>query len=130
MFKRNEIKQLVILLGILLSNETYANGQFVASNPSDKLVGTIYSPTVTVYPDDDIQAFPKVMNVKLLIDTKGKVEQIYYPEQTKLPVQKKVDYAVKTARFTPYIRNGVPTKSIIPYTVIFDFMSEEDYRGK
>ncbi|NNH77405.1 hypothetical protein HLH17_06920 [Acinetobacter sp. ANC 5380] len=132
MINVNHIKHIFAFGLLLLSNELCANPTFIQSTTpdKDKPVSTIYSPVVNVYPDENASAFPHKMNVSLLIDKRGRVEDIYYPTNTSSTVKNKVNYVVKTVRFTPYMRNDQPTKSVIPYTVIFNFMSEEDYGGK
>lgn len=95
----------------------------------DQEAKVIYSPTITINPDEISSLYPESQLVKLLLSKEGYVQKVYYPEGTLKEVINKVDYALKTARFTPYLKEGRAVQSIVPYIVNFYFISEEEYRG-
>lgn len=101
----------------------------LASTPlPDREVTVIYAPTITINPDEDQSKFPNSQLVRLLINKEGFVERVYFPDSTSTPVKTKIEKEIRFAKFTPYLRQGIAVKSIVPYVVNFSFISEEEYR--
>lgn len=95
----------------------------------DELVSLVYAPVIQVTPAESQLGYPSSVSVKLLINQLGRVEQVFYPKNTLSLIKDKVDGTIKTAKFTPYKRNGQPVKSIVPYTITFYVMDDIDYAG-
>lgn len=117
-------KTLVVLIISSLSWLSHA-----ANVSPDQNAKVIFSPTITINPDELSSSYPESQFVKLLLSKEGYVRKVFYPEGTRKEVINKVDYALKTSRFTPYIKQGQPVQSIVPYVVNFYFITEEEYRG-
>ncbi|WP_436659826.1 hypothetical protein [Acinetobacter sp. P1(2025)] len=95
---------------------------------NDIPVGSLFTPIIDINPSEYNGTTPKDIHVKLLINTNGLIEHIYYPENMPTELIKRVDSTVKTARFTPYYRDGQAVKSIVPFTIKFQLTdnSEEE----
>lgn len=86
----------------------------------------IYSPTITITPDEGaIKNYPARVNVKLLLSENGKVEDVYFAENTAEHVRNQIRQASKLARFTPYKINNKSVKSIVPFTMHFHVMADD-----
>lgn len=105
------------------------SGQIHANNLLDRPSQVIYSPTVVINPDENSSSFPSSQLVKLLISTEGKVSKVFYPNGTSKHVIQKIDSAMRSASFTPYLKQGNAVQSIVPYVVNFYYLTEEEYRG-
>lgn len=117
-------KKLFLLISILgISCQIHANK--LLDRPSQ----VIYSPTVVINPDEISSSFPSSQLVKLLISKEGKVIKVFYPKGTSQKVIQKIDSAMSSASFTPYLKNGHVVQSIVPYVVNFYYLTEEEYRG-
>lgn len=102
-----------------------SNAETLPDRPSQ----VIYSPTIVINPDENNSSFPSSQIVKLLISNEGKVLKVFYPNGTKKEVIQKIDVAMRTASFTPYLKQGNAVQSIVPYVVNFYYLTEEEYRG-
>lgn len=100
-----------------------------ATNLPDHPSQVIYSPTVIINPNESSSSFPSSQLVKLLISKEGKVLKVFYPTGTSVEIIQKIDTAMRSASFTPYLKQGKPVQSIVPYVVNFYFLTEEEYRG-
>ncbi|MDP7851024.1 hypothetical protein [Acinetobacter baumannii] len=116
----------LLLIFAFTSSPWAANAANVIPDQEAKV---IYSPTITINPDELSSLYPESQMVKLLLSKDGYVKKVFYPEGVRNEVISKVDYALRTARFTPYLKQGKPVQSIVPYVVNFYFISEEEYRG-
>lgn len=101
----------------------------VNSHATDTLVTTIYAPTINISPSKSMFNFPNTLPIHLLINKKGKVEDIKFPKDTKDYVKNEIRNSMKIAEFSPYLKDGQAIKSIVPFTVRFNIISEEDYSG-
>ncbi|MCK4083824.1 hypothetical protein HCY52_08340 [Acinetobacter radioresistens] len=96
----------------------------------DVPVTVIYNPIITVTPDRYNENFPDRLPVRLLINEQGRVERVIYAENTPQKYKELIDPNMKLAKFTPYLRQGVALKSVVPFTVRFTIQSEYDYNGE
>lgn len=118
------IKNSMSFLFLSIAFNAAANN-YVPDQPSSVL----YAPTITINPDEQFHAYPSTQLVKLLINEQGKIEKIYYPKNLPEHVISKIESNMKFANFSPYKRNGIAVKSIVPYYVNFYTISEEEYSG-
>lgn len=95
----------------------------------DMPVSVVYNPTITITPDRYNESFPERLPVRLLINKQGRVERVFYSENTPQKYKELVDSNMKRAKFTPYLKQGVAVKSVVPFTVRFTIQSEYDYNG-
>ncbi|EOZ8645495.1 hypothetical protein ACQWTT_001246 [Acinetobacter baumannii] len=116
-----------IISGLILT--TQATFVFASPPLPDRNVTVVYAPTITINPDEDQSKFPNTLLVKLLINKEGFVERVYFPDNTSILVKNKIEKEIRFAKFTPYLRQGIAVKSIVPYVLNFSFISEEEYRG-
>lgn len=117
--------KLILFSLFFVSGLTLANHQL-----SDVPVTIIYSPEITIAPDQYPRSYPEKFPVKLLINEKGRVDRVFYPENTPQQLIQLIDRNMKLAKFTPYFRQGVAVKSIVPFTVKFVIQTEYDYNGE
>lgn len=96
----------------------------------DVPVTVIYNPIITVTPDRYNENFPDRLPVRLLINEQGRVERVIYAENTPQKYKELIDPNMKLAKFTPYLRQGVALKSVVPFTIRFTIQSEYDYNGE
>lgn len=96
----------------------------------DVPVSVIYNPVITITPDRHSENFPDRLPVKLIVNEKGSVDQVLYSEKTPDKYKEIIDNNMKLAKFTPYLKRGVPVKSIVPFSVRFFIQSEYDYNGE
>ncbi|NWK53209.1 hypothetical protein HYG89_11760 [Acinetobacter sp. SwsAc5] len=99
------------------------------SNIPDVPVSVVYNPIITITPDRYNESFPERLPVRLLINELGRVERVIYPENTPQKYKELVDSNMKQAKFTPYLKQGVAVKSVVPFTVRFTIQTEYDYNG-
>lgn len=118
-------RNVFLSLSILVSTNIFANQPI--GGVSDRPVSVIYTPTFTVNPDENQSIFPHAISIKLIIDIKGNVIDIHYPQGTNDLIKSKIYSGMMASKFMPYLKNGKPVKSIVPYTVSFYFLSEEEY---
>lgn len=95
----------------------------------DKEVTVLYAPTITITPDQDSSKFPHTLLVKLLITNEGYVEKIFFANDIDSLVKRRIENEMRYARFSPYLKQGIAVKSIVPYVVNFYFITEEEYGG-
>ena len=114
-----------LLILLLLSSLSASAGQ----NPIDQIVSVIYAPMLTVLPDENADSYPNSLTVKLLINDRGLVNDVQYPRLTPEFIKIKVNDAMRSARFTPYIKQAKAVQSLVPYTINFYLLSKEESRG-
>lgn len=118
------LKKLFYVAFVLAAQCTYANSTFM-----DEKATVIYAPTITINPDEQEFIYPSELSVKLLLSKEGNVLKVYFSNGTPPYIISKTEHALKAARFTPYKKQGIAVRSIVPYTVNFYILSEEEYRG-
>jgi hypothetical protein len=118
------IKFVFILLFCSSSELLYAKNLLPDQNAT-----VIYAPTININPDEQNESYPEVEKIKLLVTKEGFIEEVYFAKETPFHVRNKVKLAMKQAIFTPYRKEGVAVKSIVPYEVIFYMLGEDEYRG-
>jgi hypothetical protein len=69
------------------------------------------------------------IRIKLLINAKGKPERISYEDDILENQKSEINKFVRIAKFTPYLKDGQPVESIVPYTIKFLSLepSTQDY---
>lgn len=116
-------------LFFLIFAATLTISAYAASINFDKEVTVLYAPTITITPDQDSSKFPHSLLVKLLITNEGYVEKVYFANGINPLVKKRIENEMRYARFSPYLKQGIAVKSIVPYVVNFYFLTEEEYGG-
>lgn len=101
----------------------------VNSHAADTLVTTIYAPAINIAPSKSMFNFPNTLPIQLLINKDGKVEDIKFPKDTMDYVRNEIRTSMKNAEFSPYLKDGQAIKSIVPFIVRFNIISEEDFSG-
>lgn len=100
------------------------------STLQDVPVSVIYNPVITITPDQYTENYPDRLPVKLIVNEKGKVDRVLYFNNTPKKFKEIVDSNMKLARFTPYLKQGVAVKSVVPFTVKFFIQTEYDYNSE
>lgn len=118
------LKYLVLVLPII-SSLCYAKTPM-----PDIPVSTVYNPVITIGPDQYAEKYPERLPVKLIINELGKVEKVIYSENTPDKYKQIIDKNMQMAKFTPYMKQGIAVKSVVPFTVRFNILSEYDYNGE
>lgn len=117
-------KYFVLVLSIIFSH-TYAKTPM-----PDISVSTVYNPVITIGPDQYVEKYPERLPVRLIINELGRVEKVIYAENTPDKYKQIIDKNMKIAKFTPYMKQGIAVKSIVPFTVRFNILSEYEYNGE
>ena len=99
------------------------------STLQDVPVSVIYNPVITITPDKYTENYPDRLPVKLIVNEKGRVDRVLYLNNTPKKFKEIVDSNMKLARFTPYLKQGVAVKSVVPFTVKFFIQTEYDYNS-